>query len=61
MAEFCIECWNKINKTKISAKECVLSKNLYLCEGCGELKVVIIALTEKKHSFLYNLLNFYLG
>ena len=42
MAEFCIECWNKINKSHGKYKY-VLSKDLDVCEGCGELKRVIIA------------------
>ena len=43
MADFCLDCWNKINKTNDSEREYVLSKDTELCEGCGEWKRVVIA------------------
>ena len=42
MAEFCLNCWNRINETDDNEKEYIISKDLALCEGCGELKPVII-------------------
>ncbi len=42
MAEFCLDCWNKINKSKDDEKKYILSKDLDLCEGCGEWKHVVI-------------------
>lgn len=42
MAEFCLDCWNKINETDESEWDYVLSEDLELCEGCGEFKHVII-------------------
>ncbi len=42
MAEFCLDCLNKINETQDSKRKYVLSKELDLCEGCGELKPLII-------------------
>ena len=51
MAEFCLDCWNKINGTNDSAKKYIISKDLDLCEGCGEWKRVIVA--EKKYHYLY--------
>lgn len=42
MAEFCLECWNKMNGTRHSKRKYVLSKDLDLCEGCGEFKHVVI-------------------
>ena len=42
MAEFCLECWNKINKTEDGKRKYVLSKNCDLCEGCGKWKPVVI-------------------
>jgi len=47
MAEFCIECFNKINETNLVSKDVVLSKYLTLCEGCEENKAVIIRLKRK--------------
>ena len=43
MAEFCLECWNELNGTNDSEKEYIMSKDLDLCEGCGEYKRVIVA------------------
>ena len=42
MAEFCLDCWNEINGTKHSKRKYVMSKELDLCEECGEWKQVII-------------------
>ena len=42
MAEFCLECWNRINETSLGKGEVVISKDLDLCEGCGERKPVIV-------------------
>ena len=50
MAEFCLECWNKINETNDSESKYVISKDLDLCEECGEWKNVIVA--ERKNYYL---------
>ena len=42
MAEFCLDCWNKRNKTQFTEKEYVLSKEPDLCEECGQWKPVIL-------------------
>ena len=42
MAEFCLDCWNKLSKRNFTEKEYVLSKELDLCEECGQWKPVII-------------------
>ena len=51
MAKFCLECWNKINEREDSPKKYVLTKDLELCEGCGEWKKVIVA--ERKFYYAY--------
>ena len=57
MAEFCVDCWNKINETNYSAKKFIISDELDLCEGCGKITNVI--LMPKEHtSFFYNLNEF---
>lgn len=43
MAEFCLECWNRINETNDDEGKYILSKDLTLCEECGEWKNVIVA------------------
>ena len=42
MAEFCLECWNKINESNHSKWRYVLSWNKELCEECGQYKKVVI-------------------
>ena len=42
MAEFCLECWNKINGTNDKKWRYSLSWELDLCEKCGEYKQVIV-------------------
>ena len=49
MAEFCLECWNKINNTNYPAKKFILTDEYDLCEGCGELKKVVIM--ERRHYY----------
>ncbi len=42
MAEFCLDCWNRINKTNDPPRKYVISKEPELCEGCGTYKAVIL-------------------
>lgn len=51
MAEFCVDCWNKINGSNYSENEVQTSECLDLCEGCGEYKNVIIEIKERKTIF----------
>jgi hypothetical protein len=53
MAEYCLECWNRINGTNDPPKKYIISKELDLCEGCGEWKNVIII--ERKYRYKYKL------
>lgn len=42
MAEFCLDCWNRMNKTHCGERDYILSRGLDLCEGCGQWKRVIV-------------------
>lgn len=46
MAEFCLDCFNKLclpeGWHKRSEQDVTLSNELELCEGCGEYKLVVI-------------------
>ena len=42
MAEFCLNCWNKMNEMSLTNKDVKISKDLYLCEGCGKMQNVIM-------------------
>ena len=53
MAEFCEECWKKINYIKDDSIRFVLSRELDLCEECGEYKRVVI--DERRSNFIYRL------
>ena len=57
MAEFCPDCWNEINGTNNPKEKYIISKNLDLCEGCGEMKLVIICANPlySLHEFVRNL------
>ncbi|MBR5540175.1 MAG: hypothetical protein IKU56_02220 [Clostridia bacterium] len=47
MAEFCVDCWNSLAGTNLSAEKYVLSKELDVCEECGKYKPIVIM--EKKY------------
>ena len=53
MAEFCLSCWNRINRAKSTERDWVLSKELDLCEGCGKWKAVIVR--RRRAKLLYDL------
>ena len=42
MAEFCKECFKRIEGDFFKDKEIILSEDDDLCEGCGEFKQVVI-------------------
>lgn len=50
MAELCLECCNKINGTNYNRRKYIISKDLDLCEECGEFKHVIIV--ERKYFYM---------
>lgn len=43
VAEFCVECWNKINKQNKPRWAYILSFEFELCEECGEWKRTVVA------------------
>ena len=56
MAEFCLDCFNKINGTNDSEDDYIISDDLELCEGCGQWKhVVVMYRTDyEMEKYLYN-------
>jgi len=50
MAEFCLDCWNKLNKENLTKKDVHLSKEPELCEGCAVWKPVTDDYRNKKAS-----------
>ncbi len=49
MAEFCLECWNKLNDTNYKPIHYVLSRDLEFCEECEQFKRVVV----KRRCFYY--------
>lgn len=42
MAEFCLECYNRIFGTEYSKFDVELTPTLELCEGCAQMKRVVV-------------------
>ena len=40
MAEFCLDCWNEMNRTHYTPEQVWTEEDL--CEGCGEWKQVVV-------------------
>ena len=53
MSEICFECFNKSNDYKYTPKDFIISKELGLCEDCGEYKPVIITFRRPFYVILY--------
>ncbi len=47
MAEFCLECWNKLNGFAYSPECVCVSEEPDFCEGCGEWKPVIVGFKRR--------------
>lgn len=47
MAEFCLDCWNKIMETSDPESKYIISRDLDRCEECGEFKNVIVAIKRR--------------
>lgn len=54
MSEYCLDCVNRIWKSHLIERDFILSRDLDLCEGCGEYKHVIVRLRWNK--ILYDLI-----
>ena len=42
MAEICLECWQKLSEKREPRWKYILSRELDLCEECGQWKRVIV-------------------
>lgn len=56
MADFCPECWNRMNNTDESPDKFFLTDEPELCEGCGEQKRVIIAMRKGYYAYKFRYL-----
>lgn len=57
MAEFCLECFNKMNDTDFKKHQVWLEVDL--CEGCGEMKPCVYELGPKP--LLLSIFDFFAG
>lgn len=58
MAEFCLECWNRLNGTDYTDAEMVVDYDeLDLCEGCGQLRPCIVGQRGYVGGWLWKLLH----
>jgi len=48
MTELCLDCWNKLNHTRLTQEDVILSDDLDLCEGCMEIKPTIVCFGKRK-------------
>ena len=54
MAEICLDCWNELTGKRYTKRKYILSKDLDLCENCGEYKNVInIEISAVKDATIY--------
>lgn len=54
MAEFCLDCWNKLNKANYTERDFILSKELDFCEECEKWRHVIV--TVRRNKYIYDLM-----
>ncbi|MEW6687325.1 MAG: hypothetical protein AB1393_14165 [Candidatus Edwardsbacteria bacterium] len=51
MAEFCKHCFYKYEIAPVNNNETlILSKEKKFCEGCGQIKRIVVRIVEKRHS-----------
>ena len=55
MAEFCLDCLNKMDGTHYTKWDVKLSWGVDLCEGCGEMKRVVIVIRDRNNSLLHRI------
>ena len=44
MAEFCLDCFNKTNGTKLTDKDVIMEDDF--CEGCSKVKPCVMAIDK---------------
>ena len=54
MAEFCLDCFNKLNDTKLTSKEVILEDDI--CEGCSEIKPCVMTIKKSPQTSLKSIL-----
>lgn len=57
MAEFCMECLNRISETNFKEEDFIMSEALEFCEECCKFKHIVIV--RKKYFCAKRFLNFF--
>lgn len=55
MAEFCLDCLNKMNNSSLTEDDVVLSKYLCFCEECCEFKYTVGIIKENNPTLFHPL------
>lgn len=58
MAEFCLDCLNRMSGRNDDESYFVLSKDLELCEGCGQWKKIVITRRQVYYTYKFGFLIF---
>lgn len=48
MAFYCLDCINNLCTRNYDAKQVIFAKSLYICEGCGKYKTVVL-MTKRQY------------
>lgn len=48
MAEFCLQCWNRLHGREDTKWDVRLSKEPELCEGCGRLCQMVVDINRER-------------
>lgn len=59
MAEFCLECWNRLNHSDYTERDYILSEDLDLCEGCASFKPVVLYWRSFLSAILFDVQNLF--
>lgn len=51
MAEFCLECHNRLNGKSFEATDVILTEGLYFCEECCTMRPVVVGYIVPKILF----------
>ena len=56
MADFCLDCWNRINDRNDPPEAYGISRRLSFCEGCGRFVPVILQKRKPKRALPFRFL-----
>lgn len=51
MAEFCLACYNNLHRTHLQPEDVIITDYLDLCEGCADLRQVVVEILPRRNLF----------